>query len=243
MTIQDTLYNLGFDKKEAGIYLALLELGEATVLAISKKSGIKRPTAYLILQSLEEKAFVSRVIRGKKTLFSPQHPRKLVTEAELRLKELQEVVPQLESLFHKEDGRPRVKIYEGRTELDRAYDESFLVKGEILYMSTLKLSMEVFARTFKKVEYMTPSPEFRIRELVDESEESRKYAEQVRGPYHGVRFIPKELLPFEVDIGIFENHTLITSLKKEYFTVAIESEEVERAFRTIFEVMWQAAKE
>lgn len=243
MSIQDTLAGLGLESKEAGIYLALLELGAATVVAISKKSNIKRPTAYVILRSLEVKGFVSRVVRGRKTLFSPQHPRKLITEAELRLKELQGVVPQLESLFRREEGRPRVMIYEGKSELDRAYDESFITKGEILYMGTLELSMEVFPRTFKKVGYVTLSQEFRIRELVDENEESRKYADRVRGPYHGVRFIPKELLPFEVDIGIFGNRTLISSVRKEYFTIGIESEEIARAFRTIFEVMWHAAKE
>lgn len=243
MYIQDTIAGLGLELKETSIYLALLELGEAAVVAISKKSGIKRPTAYVILRSLEAKGFVSRVVRGKKTLFSPQHPRKLITEAELRLKELQEVVPQLESLFHREEGRPRVMIYEGKNELDRAYDESFISKGEILYMGTLGLSMEAFPRTFKKVEFVILSSEFRIRELVDESEESRKYADRVRGPYHGVRFIPKELLPFEVDIGVFGSRTLISSVKKEYFTIGLESEEITRAFRTIFEVMWRAAKE
>lgn len=243
MAIPDTLQNLGLEPKETAIYLALLELGEATILTIARKSGIKRPTAYLVLRSLEEKGFASRIIRGKKTSFSPQHPRKLLTEAELRLKELQEVVPQLESLFHREEGRPRVMIYEGKSELDRAYDESFITKGEILYMGTLGLSMETFPRTFKKVEFVTLSPEFRIRELVDDSEESRKYAERVREPYHGVRFISKEFLPFEADIGIFGNRTLISSVKKEYFTIGIESEEITRVFRTIFEVMWRAAKE
>ena len=243
MTIQDTLQNMGLEQKEASIYTALLELGEATVLAVSRKSGIKRPTAYVILRSLEQKGFASRVLKSKKTLFVPQHPKKLVTEAELRVKELQDVLPQLESLFRKEEGRPRVMIYEGKDELDRAYDESFVAKGEGLYMGTLQLSQEVFPRTFRKYEYAPLSPEFRVREIQDESEDSRKYAEKVRGPYRIVRFMPKEMLPFEADIGVFGNRVLITSVKKEYFTVAIESQEIARAFRTIFEVVWQTAKE
>jgi len=43
--------------------------------------------------------------------------------------------------------------------------------------------------------------------------------------------------------GIFGNHTLITSVKKEYFTIDIESKEIAKAFRTIFEMMWLSAKE
>lgn len=243
MDQNEALRDLGLEPKEISAYLALLELGEATVLGISNKSGVKRPTAYLVLRSLEEKGLISRVLKDRKTLYSPQHPQKLITEANVRLKELSEIVPQLESAFNKKGGKPRVMIYEGKDQLDRAYDEMFITKGEVMYMSTITLSFEAFPRTFRKIEYAKWGPDFSARELVDESEEGRKYAERVRGPYRQVKFIPKEMLPFDVDIGIFGNKALITQAKKEYFTVAIESDEISRAFRTIFEVMWRAAKD
>ena len=110
-------------------------------------------------------------------------------------------------------------------------------------MSTITLSFEAFPRTFRKIEYANFGPDFRARELVDESAEGRKYAEKARGPYRQVKFIPKEMLPFDVDIGIFGNKALITQAKKEYFTVAIESDEISRAFRVLFEAMWKLAKE
>lgn len=243
MNPQDTLKNLGLEDKETRAYLALLELGEASILAISQKSGLKRPTTYLIVRSLEEKGLLSRVMRGKKIFFTPQHPQKLVTETELRLKELREVVPQLESLFRQKSGRPRIMIYEGKEALDRAYDEMFVVKGEVVFMSTIKFSLELFPRTFKKFQYITFSEKFRMRELVDESEEGKKYVEEFRGPYRTIRFIPKEFLPFEIDLGVFGNRILITSVKKEFFTVSIESDEISRAFKVIFDIMWQTAKE
>lgn len=243
MATSESLQNLGLEDKEISAYLGLLEIGEATVLEISKKSGVKRPTAYLVLRSLEEKGFISRIIRGKKILFAPQHPQKLLTEAELRMKELQDVVPQLESLLKKSSGRPRIMIYEGREALDRAYDEMFLIRGEALFMSKIAFSLKLFPRTFKKFEYAAFSPEFRMRELVDESEEGRKYQEKVKNPFRAVRLIPKEYAPFEIDLGIFGNRILITSVKKEYFTVSIESEEISQAFRKIFEIVWQIAKE
>lgn len=243
MEPNEALKDLGLEPKEISVYLALLELGEATVLSVANKSGVKRPTAYLVLRSLEEKGLVSRVLKGKKVSYYPQHPQKLITEAEMRLKELGEIVPQLESVFQKKGGKPRVMIYEGKDQLDRAYDEMFVVKGDVMYMSTITLSFEAFPRTFRKIEYANFGPDFGTRELVDESEEGRKYAGKVRGPYRQVKFIPKEMLPFDVDIGIFGNKALITQAKKEYFTVAIESEEISRAFRTIFNVMWRAAKD
>src|SRR3989344_6696042 len=243
MNPQDTLKNLGLEDKEIKAYLGLLELGEATILAISRKSGLKRPTTYLVIKALEEKGLISRVTRGKKIFFTPQHPQKLITETELRLKELQEIVPQLESLFQKEAGRPRVMIYGEKETLDRAFDELFVVKGEVLFIDTHRLSFAAFPTTFKKFDYVKLSPEFRVREIIAESKDGRAFAKKMAGPYYQTRFLPEMWLPFEVDIGIFGNHVLITSVKKELFTVRIESDEISRAFRTIFDITWQTAKE
>lgn len=243
MNPEETLKDLGLGEKEAHIYLALLELGESAVSLIAKRSGIKRPTAYIILNSLEEKGFVSRAMRGKKMFFLPQHPQKLKTEAEIRLRELGDVLPQLEALFHKKEGKPRVVMFEGKDRLDHAFDEFFVVRGEVVVMGTLKLSQEAFPRTFKKADYVTFSPEFHLRELTDKSEEGRAYAQRVRKPYREIRFLKEEMLPFEADISVFGNKTLITSVKKEFFTISIESEEISNAFRKIFEVMWVASKE
>lgn len=239
MAYQEALKNLGLGPKEIQIYLALLELGETTVLQIAKRADVKRPTAYIILQALEEKGYISRVIKKRGVLFSPQHPQKLLAESELHLKELKEVVPQLESLLHKGTGKPRVMIYEGKDALDRAYDELFITKGESVYMGTIQLSQDALPRTYKKIEYKTFSPAFSMRELIAETKEAREYAQGVQGPYRAIRFIPEELLPFEADIGIFGNRVLITSVRKEYFTISIESEEIRRAFQTIYDVMWK----
>ena len=243
MVIGDILKNLGFDEKEAKAYLALLELGTATPLKISQKSDIKRPTTYLVLQALEEKGMVSRVVRGKKTLFAPQHPQKLVAEAELRLKNLQEVVPQLESLFRKEEAGPRIMIYEGIKEIDHAIDEWFAVGGEAVFISTLKLSIAVFPETFRKLELTSLSENFRVREIIDDTEESRKYYEKVSGEFRKVRFLSQKLMPFEVYVAMFGDKVMITSVKKDYFAVAIESEEISRAFRKIYEVLWENSVE
>ncbi len=237
----EILKQLGLQDKEITLYMGLLELGEASVLGISKKTGLKRPTTYLIIRALEARGLVSRISKGKKTLFAAQHPKTILTEAELRVKQLQEVIPQFEAMMHRSDDRPRVKIYEGKEALDRAFDDSFVIRGEQLFMSNMDIVHDVFARTLQKVAYSTLSPEFSVRELVDDSETSKKYKARVSGPYRQVRFLPKAFSPFATDIGIFGNNTIITSGKKEFFSVRIESEEIAGAFRAIFEAMWKVS--
>lgn len=238
METKEALESLGLQEKEINIYMALLELNESSVALIAKKSGVKRPTAYVVLRELEEKGFVSHTMRGNRTLYAPQHPQKLLTEAQLRVEELSDVMPQLTSLFEKKKGRPRIVIYEGKERLDRANDEMFMIGGDVFYIGTLKLSMDALPRTYSKTKYIKFGPEFRVFELIEDCNESKEYAERVSGEYRTVRFMPQNMLPFEADIAMFGNRVLITSVKKEYFTISIESDELSHAFRNMFQVIW-----
>ena len=55
MDIQEALRNFGLNDKEARVYVALLELGQTTAYAIAERSGLKRPTVYVILDDLRQK--------------------------------------------------------------------------------------------------------------------------------------------------------------------------------------------
>ena len=243
MNPAEVLKQIGLSDKEIALYMGLLELGEASVLAISRKTGIKRPTTYLILDALETRGLVSKTVKGKKTLFSPQHPKQILAEAQQRVKQLQEVVPQFEAMMRRSDDRPRIKIYEGKEALDRAYDDLFVVKGEVLFMSNMDIVQDIYARTLQKLDYAIFSPEFYTRELVEDSETARRYAAKVHSTHRQVRFMPRSFSPFATDIGIFGNNAIITSAKKEYFCVRIESGEVANAFRAMFDAMWAMSSE
>lgn len=239
MDKSEVLRHSGLDDKETATYLALLELGETTVMVVAKKAGIKRPTAYLVLDSLEKKGFVSRIVKGNKVFFTPQHPKKIVTEAELRLEELRQTVPQLEELIARSEKKPRVMIYEGRPTIDRAYDDAFIQKGEIVFISNIELTQKVGPQSFAKLDYKGASPDWSMREVVDGNPHSLAYARRVQGPYRQIRVMPPQFAPFATDVAVFGNFVTITSVKKEIFTVKIESEEIAQAFRALFEAMWQ----
>lgn len=241
MEIKQVLKDIGLAEKQALVYLAVLELGRATVLEAAKKSGVKRPTAYVILNELSAKGLVSKTLQNKRAFFVAEHPRKLITETELKLQELKTAVPILESFLDRKDDKPKIKIFEGKGNLDLAYDESFVLKGEVLYMSTIKYSEEIFPRTIRKLQLMKGRGDFTTRELVDYSADGRRYQQQAQSTNRQIRFMPKIFAPFEIDIGIFGQTVLITSVKKEFFTVSLQSSEIAQAFRMLFEAMWQSS--
>ena len=76
-TINDALKNLGLNDKEARAYAALLELGQTTAYAVAERSGLKRPTVYVVLDELRQKGLVLKIPHVKKQLWSAKSPHQI----------------------------------------------------------------------------------------------------------------------------------------------------------------------
>jgi len=63
--LTNILKRIGLNEKEAKVYLTLLEVNESLPSSISRQSGVKRPTTYVILGQLQKKGLVSHVKKGK----------------------------------------------------------------------------------------------------------------------------------------------------------------------------------
>ena len=64
-----TLKQIGLSEKQAGIYLAALELGETTVKEIAKKAEIKRTTIYDLLDEMIESGLIKQTIKESRKKF------------------------------------------------------------------------------------------------------------------------------------------------------------------------------
>lgn len=75
--IQKALEEVGLAPKEAKVYLAALALGPATAQVIAAKAKVVRPTAYLMIESLQRRGLMSAVQKGKRRNFVAGHPNQL----------------------------------------------------------------------------------------------------------------------------------------------------------------------
>ena len=115
------LISLGLSDNEAKVYMAMLELGQATVLEISAKAGVNRPTTYVQIESLKKMGLVSTQIKGKKQLFIAESPDQLESVIERERKaieykkeELHKLLPELTGIFNLSDSKPQVRFFEGK---------------------------------------------------------------------------------------------------------------------------------
>src|SRR5689334_12275497 len=97
LKIQSALEKIGLTEKEALVYLTLTEIGEAAPSVIAKKAGLKRPTAYIILDQLVQKGLVGHLKKHDQKMFSPIEPGFLLDYEKKKLEELEEIIPDLKA--------------------------------------------------------------------------------------------------------------------------------------------------
>ena len=124
------LVGIGFSEKEVKVYISALELGEASVLQIAKKSRINRTTTYPILNALKDKGLVSVINKGKKQLFFAESPEKISTFVDARIRELEshkndlpDLVKELKVFENRRQNKPIVRFYEGDEGINTMLEE------------------------------------------------------------------------------------------------------------------------
>src|SRR3989344_1124702 len=140
MDMLQQLTSLGLSDNEAKVYMAMLELGPATVLEISARAGVNRPTTYVQIESLKKMGLVSTQIKGKKQLFIAESPEQLEfiienqkKEIEHKKEELSKLLPELTSLFNVAGDKPQVRFFEGKEGILKIQGEFLKSKADFIY--------------------------------------------------------------------------------------------------------------
>ncbi|MFH2063547.1 MAG: helix-turn-helix domain-containing protein [bacterium] len=120
MEIPQILKQLGFSEREIRVYLALMTNGASSVKRISQETGLGRSQVQDTIKSLGDLGLVGTFQRHKKALFLAESPDKLIEVLEHRerglvelKRHINEVLPELRSIYLDGTERPAVKYYEG----------------------------------------------------------------------------------------------------------------------------------
>ncbi|MBD3238416.1 MAG: hypothetical protein GF332_02135, partial [Candidatus Moranbacteria bacterium] len=119
------LANLGLNEKEARVYLALLQSGKNTSYAVSKISGLKKSTTYVILDQLVAKGFAYKIPRYSQKTYKAESPEICLTVAKERLNNAQKILPELMAIKKKRDEKVSVAYYEGLDSIKEMYSQFF----------------------------------------------------------------------------------------------------------------------
>ena len=105
--MKEALLNFGLSNKEADVYLAHLELGQATVKQIAEKADLKRTSTYTYIRSLINRGLLNTLEKDGKQYFIAEKPEKLKffceqqeKEIKRKIKNIESILPELESLYN-----------------------------------------------------------------------------------------------------------------------------------------------
>lgn len=242
------LKNIGLSENEAKVYLAMLELGSATMLEISAKAGINRPTAYVQVESLKKLGLVSTQTKGKKQLFMAESPEQLESvlenkniELEQKRNELGKFLPELLTMFSLGDNKPEVRFFEGKEGLMRM-DEEFLKSKEkkIIGIMSLDDVLNVFPE----------SSDSYTKRRIKKGIHSRSIYTYSKGPVlkendsnmlREAKYIPPEKLPFNVDITVYDDSVAIAALRGKISGTIIKHQEIANSFKNFLNLIWNLA--
>lgn len=240
MTLEETLIKLGFDPKEAKIYLAALELGPSTVLQISKKAAVKRPTTYVLLDKMASQGYITKTMQNKKVLYSAETPEALLRALRTKEETLNEAIPMLQAIMASAKERPKIKIYEGKEGMWQVYEEIFN-SPEIIFFGSIKDINRHFPEAPKKMTQLAKTKKPRVRDILTNHPDDIAYAKACVSDTYEVRLLPKGL-DFSIDCAIIGNKVAILAIKKDLLAVVIESKDVADSFRALHALAWQSAK-
>ncbi len=241
-----TLKQIGIEEKEAKIYLALLELGETTVIPLSKKAGIPRTTCYSVIEKMAKKGLLSQTPRGAHTYISPASPEKIKEiailkeqEAKVQRELAEKLIPQL-TYATKKLGTPKMQYFSGRQGV-RSIFEDLLTSGEVknYYIGSVQAVVRAVGERFMKdwVKRRVRAGIFSYGIRIKSEEGFRTTFKSSRKMLREVRFAP-ETFKSPLYLMIYGKKIAFITSKEENFGLIVDSEDFTKTMKSMFDVIW-----
>lgn len=239
MDIVESLTELSLTEREARLYAALLEFGQATPLQLAHKTGLKRPTVYLDLESLRRKKLVGLTVVGRKRVYVPESPNKLVQMARERKEIAEAILPNLRAL-QRSIGKPQIRLYDQHDDIRDVYIKEVFRAKETMYISDIGSLNRRFPDALAAFEASIKNGQIKkSREIVGGDAEGLSYADQNNRPNRQTRVLPGGM-KYDVDIALWDDSVGLNSLDRGYMLL-ISDPSIAQVFRSLFEVAWKVS--
>lgn len=239
MDVENKLARIGISGNLFKVYRAAIELGDVPISEIALRAGLPRTTVYDAVTRLEAEGLISQEDRAGRRHVTAHDPSVLLEHAQARRQMLEDMMPQLRSLYNQAKGKPHIRFYEGTEGVRTALRDSLSAESKqlraIFSMSELKdapgldeidmyrserielgIHMQVIRSHSRDTDNIWPSSNEELREL---------------------RFAPENMV-LSMTTLIYDHRVAMVSSKRENYGLIIESEEFAALQRTLFDAMW-----
>jgi sugar-specific transcriptional regulator TrmB len=245
----ETLKKFGLDERSARLYLSLLELGEASILKLAKKSGVERTVIYYLLKDLRRFGLVDELYDSHNRLrLRAASPKKLAEYENNRHQQIKAALPELEALYHDQPEKPRIRIFEGLSGVDELYDDVIATlsslpedKREMLTYTSVDRLVTLPIRNQEPFRQQRRDKKIKVRVIANNSPLARDFVERDQTELRESRLLPANHDEIKATFVVYANKVAQYNLSGEIYVMSVENKELADTQRIIFELAWAQA--
>lgn len=235
----DILTKAGLSEIQAKIYLFLIEHGKSTPSEIAKAIDENRTTVYSATEKLEKLGIITQKNKGKISAYVPEHPSKLESLAERKLrvvarqaKTLEGNLPALVNYYNKHQSEPGATTFYGQEGIQMIWNKVVATKKPYYFIRSRydELADRDGLNRFKEARVAAGIE----TENITPSEFTSYNTDEVKAWRLSRTFLPPSEYDSPVEIDIFGDNVAFINYSKNGMSTLIESPEIADAMRQFF---------
>ncbi|MAG60247.1 hypothetical protein CL619_00520 [archaeon] len=247
MDIETQLEQIGLNKSEIKVYLALLELGSSSTGPIITKSHTANSKIYEVLERLIQKGLVSHFTKMGVKYYKAASPKMILEFLKDKKKtienqelEINKILPTLLKIQEEKEEEKESLIFSGprgiKTAFTNLVDE--LKQGDEVHIMGVHDFGKQFLPLALHFQKIRSHKKIKAKFLINIS--AKNIAKKFKNyPPVEIRFMPEKL--FTPAIFIIYKDKVIINLAKEMTFFVIKSKSAKDAFEAYFQLMWKTA--
>jgi hypothetical protein len=155
---------------------------------------------------------------------------------------LKGILPELLSVTNLIDKKPKIRYFEGIEGIKDAYRDTLNFPDQETLAWASQEAVKYFDPEWLRNVYLPKRVESKIwqRTIAPDNPEIRSFTEKDREHLRQTRFIPKEQIPFEVEINLYGKQNIAIMSFEEKIGLIIESKKIYNTLKSIFEMNWNS---
>lgn len=236
---ENELKELGLTDNEIKVYLILLEHGVLNPTKIAEKTGLHRSYIYDTLERLLDRGIINTVLVNNKKHYQPVDPKALREIFELKMRQLDSILPQLSGLFQSTKEETRIELHRGKRvyrTLIKDLLSNLRNNDTVLLLGVDENILETVEPIYLK-QYFNIIKEKNIKEKVIIKQGGKKLDEE----HLEYRELDPKYLD-ETTIVIYQSKVFMFVWGNPYHLIIIESKKVANTYRKQFDLLWNISK-
>ena len=208
---------------------------------LSKSTGIKRTTLYLIIERMLENNLINIEIKQKRKQYYIKNPKMLLSSIKEQYYLLDALMPQLEDIFKQKSATSKIRFYDTVAGMKETFKELIALndpKDELLTIeSDIRSSFKLGYDFWKDLLAEKKKIGIKSRTIIPSSEKDEFVIRN-----HDIQIRTSAMMnDFKIMLYLFSNKVIVM-IPADSLCIIIENLKIKKALEAMFEIIWRRSK-